>query len=614
MAAFVMVAIASSGLWAGAAAAQGGGFGGGGLPTPLPINVESALIDGDFLLNGGSFGPDFFDGGQIRLVAEDGETLTIGNSWAHSYGPFQLIHGQYTPEFSSFFTPATAPKANGQAFSAPIVVEADGTFDLDVAAVPVQFLFSLDGASFPVTATDDATFYLRDSATGREVQIATIADASVSVNVVPGTYDVIYAHQNGALIPANEHAEILSDVTISAATTLVVDVPVALRSFFTLLNGASGAFNGLGYGNMSLENVETGDRVFIGRSNSPQFVRLIPGEYRVIYEGREFQGLAPRNRYAVAQESLTIAPTGTTSVFLDVITHLAEPEYFFNGSPASTSGLEYGNIEIEGSTGDRFQFGETNDTGEQIWLMEGTYNFYYEFREGANALPTNSNAQIAEGEVIDSSGPIALNIDSSVITVFAELNGAAFPASGLQYAYLRFVDTATGEVFNPGLTNDTPVMTRRLVHGTYDIVYSFREGPMFVPINQYRVVARDLVVDQSSSVVLDIQAQMVAPSFSLNGSPFPANASNYGELFLRDWEDESFSLGNTDATPDTRFLIEGAYIVEYEWRAGAAVPQNGVKAVQIATVPEPSTSMGLMLGALILVMVRGEPPRGCRTM
>lgn len=589
--------IATSLTGVGVAAAQG--LGGGTLPTLLPINVESVEIDGMYFLNGAPFGTDYFDGGRIEIEAEDLETTVIGNSWTQDFGPIQLIKGRYTPLFTSLFDPATAPRSSGQAISEPIVFDTDQAWDPDVPSVPVQFIFSLNGSSFPVSATDSAEFYLRDTRSGREIPIGTIADTSTSLNIVPGTYDVIYAYQSGALIPENEHAAILSDVTIDAATSLVVDVPLVLRSFFPLLNGVAFPTSPLSHGNLSLENEETGDVVFIGPSYSPQFLRLIPGEYRLIYEAREFNGIAPRNLRAVAQESLTILPTGLTSVFMNVTAHLVEPEYFFNGAAASTSGLEYGEIYIQDSVGNRQRLGRTNQTGEAFWYIGGTYDFYYEFREGAAALPFNREARFAEGVVINASGPVTLDIQSSMTSLTADLNGEAFPASGLQNGYMYLVKSETGQEYFVGATN-APLSPTHLVHGAYDIVYRFREGGVEVPINSRHVVARELVHDQQSSFLVDIQAQLMSPRFSLNGSPFPATASNYGSLFLRDADGDSISLGDSYAPNNDRMVIEGAYAANYEWQAGTEVPQNRLKTVQFVSVPEAGFGLGLVWGALLL--------------
>lgn len=587
-------------------------FGQGDLPIAMPIDIETVQLDGRFLRNGTLFGDDYLDGGIIKVESDSGERTTLGLSWDQSYGPLQLIAGRYTPTFSSLFESPTAPRANDQLFSAPVDLLTDQVWNPDVGAVLVNFSFLLNGASFPGSADEIADFYLRDVETEREIHIGTSQDGRNSFFIVPGTYDVFYAYRSGLLIPENKHARVLENVEISADMPLVVDVPLVNRSFFYFLDGEAFPADPYAYGMISLENPETGDSLYLGNTYSPDFVHLIPGTYQVSYSFREGFEQLPINPSAIVEEALTIAPTGSTTVDIEVTSHFVEPSFLIDGGPSDFGNYDYGYVYVESRQGDRLRLGDTHADPEPRRIVAGTYDAYYQYWTGADATPRNLDTRFVENLVIDTSGPLVLDIQTALFTLELELNGGAFPEDQYESARIRIVDPHSGSEIDLGPTHAGPLTTLRLIRGRYDIVYEWREGGSEVPVNRRHVIAHDLLVDQSGAQTIDVRTRTISPGFALNGDPFPESASDYGEFFLRDPDGDEIPLGASNSVPMDRIVIEGAYAVQYEWREGEDVPINERETLEIRAVPEARFAQGLILGILLLGVLRQQSASRCR--
>ncbi|MFK7895372.1 MAG: hypothetical protein AB8G23_06030 [Myxococcota bacterium] len=597
-----------AGLFAEVADAQ---FGGGGLPLLVPIEVESFELDGDFLRNGMPFSSNVLDGGQVWLRSETFDETILGQSWNGAYGPTRLMAGRYQPRFTSFFQPATAPRANAMPVSGDFELAADQTQDVDVAAVLVQTSFLLNGVSFPGGQTDLAEFYLRSVETGREVFIGTSHDGANSLYVVPGVYDVIYAYRSGGNIPRNTHARVVQEVLIDSDVVINVDVTSVGRVFSYSVNGAPFPASGLDYGRITLEIPETGDALEIGRTDSRDFVRLIPGTYQAVYCARQSRDFSPANPRAVVDEALTILPTGANGVEIGVVAHTVQPVFLMDGFGFPGNGLAYGRVLLDMGEGERLALGNTHQVADPVILIEGSYDAYYAVQQPDAAIPANTLTRFETGIMVDATEPLAFDVPTATLDLDVLLDGAPFPVSGLNNAEIVLHDPEMDSDTVLGVGYEAPFSTR-VVRGDYDVVYNRLQAQGEVPVNPHHVVERGLAVAAPTTETINIQTRLIAPRFTLDGALFPADASNFGDFFLRDLDGDEISLGTSNlVAPDVK-IIQGAYTAEYEWRAGNAVPVNHAEVVGIVSVPEPSFAAGLLLCASAGLLGCGSARRRSR--
>ncbi len=578
----------------------------GGLPTAMAIQVDTAEHDGSFLRNGVVFDPDYLDGGRIELESSQGDVTTLGLSWNQTYGPLHLIQGHYTPRFTSIFETPTAPRANSRVFAPPVDLTEGQSWNPNVPAIRAQFSFRLNGGSFPGSSNEIADFYLRDATTGRELHIGTSQDGTAIIFIIPGVYDVIYAHRSGSFIPQNTHARVLQAVEIREGTTLVVDVPMVDRTFSYSLDGAPFPTGDLYVvAQFSLDNPDTGDSLVLGRTFSYGRVpiRIIPGIYRALYAMHEGASSLPNNRQAVLEDAVKIAPDGSLVINIDVTSYLVDVEFQFDGGPTNSGLYDRGNVFLDHGNGDRFQIGDTYEDLGPIRLVAGTYDAYYEAMESNAFAPVNPNTRFAEDLLVDADGPLVLNIEMALLTLDLNLNGEDFPTSLYETGRVRIVDSHTKAEFILGSTREGP-HSARLIQGSYDVTYEHREGGYEVPVNEHHVIAHDLAVEASSTQTINVETQVISPSFALNDGAFPTSATEYGEFFLRSPGGGRISLGNSNAPPPDLRVIESAYAIDYEWRDGQDVPINHRETVQIVSVPEAGFASSLLLGVLGVLLLQ----------
>ncbi|MFK7896963.1 MAG: hypothetical protein AB8G23_14055 [Myxococcota bacterium] len=583
----------------GAASAQ---IGGGSLPTLLQLNVESAEIDGVFTRNEVPFPSDFLDSGQVHLESSSGDPFVLGNTGFGAYGPRRVVDGSYESQFSSFAQPATAPRGDRTPFGATVSIENDQILDFDVPAVEVTLTYLMNGQGFPGGSENVALFLLRNVATGREVQVGTTQDLGSTFSVVPGVYDVIYAYQSGALIPANTRAVILRAVLIDQSTSLDVDVPMIFRTFSYSLNGAPFPASGLDYGFVYLEEEAEGAEAFrVGRTSGPDFLRLIPGTYRVIYSYQESQTFSPRNPWAIVDEGVVVEPGGLTGIEVSVTAHSVTPEFLLDGLNFPASGLANGRIELRGGDGSFVSLGSTDDVPDSVVLIEGTYDFYYSVLQDNAPVPVSPKTRFASDVFVNSSGPLALNVQTGRLGLGLLLDGEDFPFSGLNYGRILLVDTETGEERDLGRSYESPFVPI-LVQGEYDIVYEYRENAAdLVPQNRRHVIEPGIQVGADLlTTTVDVQTRLMAPRFSLDGANFPTTPSESGRFALRNEEGDEVILGDSfEAAQDVR-VIEGVYRADYEWQDGSDVPVNPREQVRTVYVPEPNFGWTLCVGLFFL--------------
>lgn len=190
------------------------------------------------------------------------------------------------------------------------------------------------------------------------------------------------------------------------------------------------------------------------------------------------------------------------------------------------------------------------------------------------------------------------------------LNGQPFPASFLQGANF-FLRNAGGDEVYLGLSNDGG-FDRRIVPGTYDVVYEHKVGSQ-VPANPETVVMQGVTLLADTDFDVTVTAISVSGAFSLNGAPFPNTSYESASISLRDRKTDALvPLGDTHAGSYAVLLIPGFYDVVYEHRTGGSViPKNSLATIAANVSLQKSQTYGISVSSVRVTgafLVNGAAP------
>ena len=122
----------------------------------------------------------------------------------------------------------------------------------------------------------------------------------------------------------------------------------------------------------------------------------------------------------------------------------------------------------------------------------------------------------------------------------------------------------------------SPVYTRNLIHGSYDVLYQKQQGGSVVPQNLNARVATGLVVTGPGTFGFDVPMVSLNVDPLLDGGPWSQSPTEYGDLYLEGAEPgDRFHLGATFDLPRLRNVVPGDYTLVYDHRVGGTtVPVN----------------------------------------
>jgi hypothetical protein len=201
-------------------------------------------------------------------------------------------------------------------------------------------------------------------------------------------------------------------------------------------------------------------------------------------------------------------------------------------------------------------------------------------------------------------------VTSAHVTGSFLLNGQPFPASFLQGANF-FLRNASGDEVYLGLSNDGG-FDRRIVPGTYDVVYEHKVGSQ-VPLNPRTTVLSSISLQTDTDFDINVTAIGVSGSFSLNGAPFPNTAYESATISLRDPKSDTLvPLNDTYAGAYAIQLIPGFYDVVYEFQTGGSVVPKNTRATILRDVSlQKSQTWNVDVPSVHVtgaILVNGAPP------
>ena len=453
----------------------------------VDIPVSAISVRFVFTLNGGSVPASEYDDAVFYLQPKTGggEAIELGNS--HSpIDPVWLIPGTYDVIYSVETSGSLVP-INQHAVVDTIVVDSmTSGATIDVKPTDFRLNATLNGNPFPVSQYEHAVFYLRNTSTGDLVELGPSYELPLNRWVVDGTYDIVYAHQNGTSIPANPDAVLMSGITIdSGSPAQSVNVLSAAITPQYSLNGGGFPISEYQDAEIYLRGSTDEDVLLLGNTHvpSPSAVNIVRGNYDVIYR-HETGDQVPRNANAVIQSNVALNNNQVLPVAVATVDITGT--FTLNGNDFPANVFESARFNLVGAnTDDRFRFGDSYEGSSTVRIIPGTYNVQYRHLSGTQ-VPLNINKVVDSGLLLDITKSIRVNAVARSVAPGFTLNSGPFPKSVYHYAEFYLRDTSNADRIFIGyshLDNEDTLV----INGNYDVLYEHVQGDQ-VPVNERAVV------------------------------------------------------------------------------------------------------------------------------
>lgn len=337
------------------------------------------------------------------------------------------------------------------------------------------------------------------------------------------------------------------------------------------IDGLAPPASDLEFGELWLRDRAGGDEIRLGDTRtSPAVASVLAGSYELYYQWQAGEVVAPANRRA---RVATIDATSDVDTAIDLDVVRMQGSFAFDHVPAPASDVENGRVWLyEPSSGDEILLGETRYGDYDALVLPGSYVLRYEGIAGQDVAPSNRRADVGLVDVLPGD-TLSLDIDIPTVEVAGSFAFDDVPAPGSDVENGRVsLVTAGGDSVLLGETRFGSY-SRRVVPGSYDVVYEALVGAEIAPANT-RAVLRTL---QTGGGEDDINIQTVAlqGAFTINGEPAPADATDDGFVVLRHASGDEVVLGVTSAGSYQRRVVAGVYDLYYaQDTSGSDAPRN----------------------------------------
>lgn len=576
------------------------------------VEVVAPEIEGELLLDGAPM-PGYESGlAAIALADADGVETNIGGTIGAVYGPARVIAGDYVSIYDHLFSSNSLPRNQRQAFGPVATVEEGASLDFDVPTATLRLELRLNGDSFPVLPGDQAEIRLRRVGHDAAFPIGFASGGTLDVVVLPGHYDVIYSHVSGDAYPQNVAAVIAEGLVVLDEADYVVDVPALHHTLEATLDGAPFPASQYERAELRFEDARRGGVVSFGSTTDLPATRLmIPGTYVAIYDRILGGSLVPRNRNTPFAKGIVVpAPPAReeSTTRLDVPVIEITPTFTLDGESFPASQYENAGIYLIPQVGDEVMIGETRDSPvAPTLILPGTYRAEYRRILGGSIVPRNARATVAADLMLFADGGVPIDVQTSEVDLALSLDGSEWPPSAYERGGIWLQGEQVDDLFEIAETNDGPDHPPvRIVSGRYDLIYDHIQGGSLVPRNQMTRIASNVDLESSAAVVVDVPTRHVLVDFSLDGSPFPADASESGLFTMRGFDGGEVVLRESHEDPDeveSALVIEGIYSIDWAWTSGLDVPRNPHARIRWVAVPEPGFAPSLAVGLVAFAVI-----------
>jgi hypothetical protein len=373
----------------------------------LEVDVPAVTLRSTYSLNGEPFSVSQYVTAFFSLRnPNSGDTVELGYSH-DQYHSTMIISGVYDVVYAHTHG-SEIPQNKDAIVMSDVDISSRRALPIDVPAVTLRSTYSLNGEPFSVSQYTKAFFSLRNPDSGDTIALGDSNDQSHSTVIIPGVYDVIYAHTRGSEIPQNQDAIVKAAVAIQADQVLDIDVSSVVVSPHFTLNGKPFSTSHYNSAEFYLEDISGGERIPLGNSHqASEPILILPRIYNVIYS--HYNGdLVPQNQDAIVRAAVTIDADQILDI--DVSSVEIRPHFTLNGKPFSTSHYNSAKFYLEDiSGGERILLGSSHQASEPVLILPRIYNVIYSHYNG-DLVPQNQDAIVMSDVSINSSQALAIDV------------------------------------------------------------------------------------------------------------------------------------------------------------------------------------------------------------
>ena len=293
-----------------------------------------------------------------------------------------------------------------------------------------------------------------------------------------------------------------------------------------------------------------------------------------------------------SNENQIQADDNVLKVAIDVEAVTLDAEFTLNGGSFPASFYQRGAISL-GDSEAVTMLGETWDGGSaEALIIKGNYESIYQHLDGA-LVPQNTRATVEDGLAIAADQALVVHVPRAIVVPTFSLDGGAFPTSVYDAAEFFLRPTGGTELISLGTTHVQPAPDTVVIPGTYDVIYSIKEGDQ-LPQNEFAVVMQSVDLSATpSALAVEIETCLFDGSWRLSVDgvlgEFPSSVYHRGEFSLRTDLGDSVHLGPSHASAGSVPVIAGTYNVVYNHLDGDEVPQNAHKVIKYRLVLSPGS-------------------------
>jgi len=541
------------------------------LPIDVPVDVPAVSLTSSYTTNGDPFPESQYVKAFFSLRNPDSnDTVALGYSNDQSHSTV-IIPGVYDVIY--IHTQGSEIPQNQDAIvKAAVAIQTDQVLDINVSSVSVEPHFTLNGKPFPTSAYNSAKFYLQHISGGERIPLGNSYQANEPIIILPGTYNVLYSHQNGNGVPQNKDAIVMSEVNISSSSrALAIDVPaVTLRSAYAM-NGDPFSEAIYFKAFFSLRNPDSNDTVALGYSYDQYHSTLIiPGVYDVVYAHTQGSQI-PQNKDAIVMSDINISSSQALPIDVPVVS--LRSAYTMNGDPFPESQDARAFFSLRNpDSNDIVALGYCYDRHHSTLIIPGVYDVTYIHTQGS-AIPQNKDAIVMSDVSINSSQALAIDVPAVILRSAYTMNGEPFSVSQYVRAFFSLRNPDSGDTVALGYSYDQYHRTL-IIPGVYNVVYAHTQGPE-IPQNKDAIVMSDVNISSSQALPIDVPAVSLTSSYTMNGDPFPVSQYVRAFFSLRNPDsDDTVALGYCYDQYHSTLIIPGVYDVIYVHTQGSEIPQN----------------------------------------
>ncbi|MBN4079463.1 hypothetical protein JYT26_02360 [Beggiatoa alba] len=577
---------------------------GGGNNTPeviplqtLVVNVLSTLVSPSYTLNGVEFDVSEYNDGNfvLRSTTSSDDFAVLGSSHDASPAAVRVVQSTYDVLYRHE-TGEGVPQNVDSPVQTGVAFNSDVALPIAVTAWQVTPSFTHNGLAFPLSEYDEGVFYLQPSAGGERIFLGNSHSASPDpVQVMPGTYDVIYSLETGGDLVPNNQGVVVDTVVVDTNGALNVDVASVRFQFDARLD--MGAFPASQYQKalFFLRNASTGDRVALGASfDLPITLSVVEGIYDIIYQHVQGDAL-PVNTDAILVSNIVIDDANPSQT-IDIITVAITPFFILDGNAFPEDEYNDANFYLRGvnNPNDEMFIGASDVAANVVRVISsdldidlgagvvtlGAYDVLYRHKSGA-AVPQNVNAVVSTGITLNSDvSPFNVSVASVDVTGRFTLNRRNFPADASDSVQFLLRGDDVNDVFLFGYSDisNEPVKLISIPgadgYQTYDVIIDHLAGDA-VPQNEMHIVDFNEVLNVDGVYGINITAWRIDPSFTLDSLAFAASIYQSATFYLRDTTtNKRIFLGHSYKDNNPVVVVRESYDIIYEHLNGDQTPQN----------------------------------------